>query len=535
MVTIEKKATINETGTSTDSFGVGDGSSSKTFFKSFQPGFDPYIAFDPVTGMWVLKTTEDGKEIPIAAAGALYYRPPARVVDLTNTSKPVGANPVIDTVAVSEGDRILFTALTGGESGDNNKVFVITNVATAPLYTLETDGNAGDGTPTEGDCLWIDDGSSPNTDRHWCYNADADEWINIGSLLIEDVIVDGVVDKAPSQNAVFDQMAAHTADEEAHHFRYTDAEARAAAVITGALSSGSESSNIKAPTHDGVIAGIATHTSDAEAHHSKYTDPEALAASVLSGALSGAETSKAATHSSVDTAITSAVSTHTSDAEAHHSKYLDAEALAAAVLSGALSGAETSKSATHSAVDTAISTAVSNHAESSSAHHSKYLDAEALAASVLAGALSGAETSKAATHSAVDSAITTAVSSHAENSSAHHSKYLDAEALAAAVLSGALSGAETSKSATHSAVDTAISTSAGKVAAYVSTAGAGGASTEIMSVTGIAATDTVLAITQDSGTLPVIGWSTLGAAVITIDWGVDPGAGSIVRVLVKHP
>lgn len=129
--------------------------------------------------------------------------------------------------------------------------------------------------------------------------------------------------------------------------------------------------------------------------------------------------------------------------------------------------------------------------------------------------------------------VTTAIATHAAISAAHHARYIDAEALSAAVLTGALSGAETSKAPTHSAVVTEFA----KLAAYVSAASAGGAATEIMTVTSLLASDTVLAVTQDvpgANSLPILGWSTLGSGVITIAWAADPGAGAVVRVFVKH-
>jgi len=72
-----------------------------------------------------------------------------------------------------------------------------------------------------------------------------------------------------------------------HHTKYTDAEAKAAAVQSGAITNGVT----KAPTHDAVYdvkvtadtattpaevdAKITTHKGDASAHHAKYTNTEA--------------------------------------------------------------------------------------------------------------------------------------------------------------------------------------------------------------------------------------------------------------------
>ncbi len=50
---------------------------------------------------------------------------------------------------------------------------------------------------------------------------------------------------------------------------------------------------------------LTNHTADADAHHTRYTDPEALGATVLSGALQSGEggATKAATHNAVLTGI----------------------------------------------------------------------------------------------------------------------------------------------------------------------------------------------------------------------------------------
>jgi len=57
--TIDKKASIDQNGTSKNCWGVGNGTSQETKICSFQPGFDPYISFDPTTG-WAFKETFDG-------------------------------------------------------------------------------------------------------------------------------------------------------------------------------------------------------------------------------------------------------------------------------------------------------------------------------------------------------------------------------------------------------------------------------------------------------------------------------------------
>jgi len=77
-------------------------------------------------------------------------------------------------------------------------------------------------------------------------------------------------------------IATHAADATAHHTRYTDAEAVAAA----------------APS-------LAAHEATADAHHTRYTDAEAA------------------------TAAAPALAAHVGTANAHHTRYSDAEAIAA--------------------------------------------------------------------------------------------------------------------------------------------------------------------------------------------------------------
>ena len=64
------------------------------------------------------------------------------------------------------------------------------------------------------------------------------------SDLFEDTPTDGELEKAPTSNWSYD----HDADPDRHHAKYTDAEAKAAAVQAGAITDGVT----KAPTHDAV-------------------------------------------------------------------------------------------------------------------------------------------------------------------------------------------------------------------------------------------------------------------------------------------
>ena len=76
-----------------------------------------------------------------------------------------------------------------------------------------------------------------------------------------------------------------------------------------------------------------------------------------------------------------------------------------------------------------------------------------------------------------------------------------------------------------------------KFVAYDSAASAGGAASEALTVTGLLTTDTILAVSQKTkganGTA-IINFGTLIADGLTVEYTADPGAGSIVTVLVKQ-
>lgn len=85
-------------------------------------------------------------------------------------------------------------------------------------------------------------------------------------------------------------------------------------------------------------------------------------------------------------------------------------------------------------------------------------------------------------------------------------------------------------------IDELASTRA-KVFTYTSSAGAGGSSTEAMTLTGLLATDTVLSVSQKTpgaNHLPLIGYSTLANNSLTGIWSADPGAGTVIVVSVKR-
>lgn len=73
--------------------------------------------------------------------------------------------------------------------------------------------------------------------------------------------------------------------------------------------------------------------------------------------------------------------------------------------------------------------------------------------------------------------------------------------------------------------------------ALSSNAGAGGAATEVMVVTGLLSTDTILSVSQKvkgTNSLPLLGFNTQANNALTAVWSADPGAGAIILVAVKR-
>lgn len=76
---------------------------------------------------------------------------------------------------------------------------------------------------------------------------------------------------------------------------------------------------------------------------------------------------------------------------------------------------------------------------------------------------------------------------------------------------------------------------ASTVLVLTSAPGIGGSPTEALTITGLLATDTILAVSQQvpgGNSLSLIGWSTLIDDSLTGIWAADPGAGSTIIVSV---
>lgn len=70
---------------------------------------------------------------------------------------------------------------------------------------------------------------------------------------------------------------------------------------------------------------------------------------------------------------------------------------------------------------------------------------------------------------------------------------------------------------------------------FASGASAGGAAFEVLTVTGLLSTDTILSVSQTvagaNGTA-ITGWNTQANNALTVTWTADPGAGAIIRVAI---
>lgn len=74
-----------------------------------------------------------------------------------------------------------------------------------------------------------------------------------------------------------------------------------------------------------------------------------------------------------------------------------------------------------------------------------------------------------------------------------------------------------------------------KILTFDSAAGTGAAATEAMTVTGLLATDRILAVTQSvkgANNLPLLGYNTQAANTLTGVWSAAPGAGTVIKVTV---
>ena len=70
---------------------------------------------------------------------------------------------------------------------------------------------------------------------------------------------------------------------------------------------------------------------------------------------------------------------------------------------------------------------------------------------------------------------------------------------------------------------------------YTSDASAGGGASEALVISGLAAADTILAVTQKTkgaNSTAVVQYASQAANALTVTWTADPGSGAVVEVLV---
>ncbi len=111
-------------------------------------------------------------------AAGISWRPPVRLLDSVDNFRPTGLSVIIDGKTVVADDRVLFTSLT--MILEDDRVYRAMGVGTNITgWGLETDGKAGDGSPSEGDALFVKDGDTYNN-QGWVYSDTG--WIQFTGL-----------------------------------------------------------------------------------------------------------------------------------------------------------------------------------------------------------------------------------------------------------------------------------------------------------------------------------------------------------------
>lgn len=100
----------------------------------------------------------------------LTWRPAVRLFDSVDSVKPTTTATLIDSVTVTNNNRVLFVNLASG----NNEVYVSTVSGSAITWTLALDGQNLDGTPAEGDAVLVTEGTN-FAGSAWDYNSTA--WV----------------------------------------------------------------------------------------------------------------------------------------------------------------------------------------------------------------------------------------------------------------------------------------------------------------------------------------------------------------------
>ena len=109
----------------------------------------------------------------------LAWRPPVRVRDNVTTDFTTlegGTSITVDSIVLANDDRVLFT--NEATASENDRVYIVAGVGSSVTLTVETDGQAGTGAPTDGDALIVQEGT--DADKTFVY--DGSNWVVTASL-----------------------------------------------------------------------------------------------------------------------------------------------------------------------------------------------------------------------------------------------------------------------------------------------------------------------------------------------------------------
>lgn len=88
------------------------------------------------------------------------WRQPVRLRDDISAAKPTGSVTIDGVTPLANGDRVLFTLLSGGEAADNNRVYrAVVSGGLVTGWTLDTDGQPN-GYPQDGNLVYVKEGTS---------------------------------------------------------------------------------------------------------------------------------------------------------------------------------------------------------------------------------------------------------------------------------------------------------------------------------------------------------------------------------------
>ncbi len=200
---------------------------------------------------------------------------------------------------------------------------------------------------------------------------------------------------AEAQAVADTQIATHTAIASAHHTRYLDSEAVTAMGVKADLNPLNHDRYTDAEAQAVADTQIATHTAIVDAHHTRYTDGEAYNVAypiasqlvtlhnTLTSSHGGTGDSNPLNHNrytdlEAQAVADTQIATHTAIAAAHHTRYIDSEAVTAMGVKGDTNPLNHDRY-TDLEAQTVADTRIATHTAIASAHHTRYADSEAAA------------------------------------------------------------------------------------------------------------------------------------------------------------